>query len=154
MTDQTQPTTSDRIAELEAALTAAKEVQRRERKELLDSVTPRMTYTIEPTETKSFIDRIYDPAVKVYRLTGTCTNIAECEAAGHIISTGGMNYLFNTATNRLIMSFGGGHVYIGHGYDADENTEWAYNRIGEFLVRHPEGGDITPIVEETNRHRK
>src|SRR5262245_23848950 len=98
-------TTNDRIEELEAQLKAAKEVQRRERDELRRSVTPRMVYTIEPA-TKVY-DRIYDPAVVMYRLEGTCTNVAECEAAGHVISTGGMNYLYNTATSRLVMAVGG-----------------------------------------------
>lgn len=58
---------------------------------------------------------ILDPRVQVWRLEKRVLNHDECVAAGcrsDSLNIGGMNYLFNQATGRIVCSTGGGFTYV------------------------------------------
>lgn len=139
------------IEEIEEELRLARRAQADETKRRREAVKPRYEYVIAPTTGYSH-DRCYDPAVVLYRVESICLNMAECVAAGHSeqnLRQGGMTYYFNTATGRIITSTGGGHLHIESFDDVEESTK-CIAEVSEFLVAHPEGGEITDIVERFN----
>lgn len=137
-----------------------KELERKEesaRERRRNAVKPDRRFTIARAKREGdYFDRILDPAVIMYRIEGIVVNKEAAEAAGwgdRDTSTGGMNYLFNTATGRIIMASGGGNIYISDGswYGKNRAQEAAdgkrvYAELEAFLKEHPEGGDITDII--------
>lgn len=139
---------TDRIAELEAELKATKELARMEADAIRESVTPEYRYTVGPIDDK--FDRIYDESVVQYRIEGVCTNQEAVDAVGGKSFTGGMTYLFNFASGRVIGAFGGGTVFIGSrgGFQRGSDEEVAtFDKLSSFIVTNPDGGDITEIIE-------
>lgn len=136
------------IEEIEEELRLAKQAQRDEAERRREAVKPRYEYVIASATTKSY-DRVYDPAVVLYRVESICLNMGECVDAGHNedgLRQGGMTYYFNTATGRIITCTGGGYLHI-EDFDDREASARCVAEVSEFLVAHPEGGEITDIVE-------
>lgn len=136
------------IAELEAQIRDLREADKAAAAELRDSVKPVWRYSIT-LETSGF-DKIFDPAVLKFRLSGECVNKAECEAVGQRIEEGGYSYLYNTATKSVIGGFGGGRLYLsdhkGFSRSATDFLGQGIRDLSAFLASHPEGGDCTHVV--------
>ena len=139
---------TDRIAELEAELKATRELARMEAEALRESVVPEYRYTVAPIDDK--FDRIYDESVVQYRIEGICTNQEAVDAVGGKSFTGGMTYLFNKASGKIIGAFGGGSTFIsGRGFTRHtEEVDVTIAKISAFIVLYPAGGDITLLIEE------
>ena len=137
-----------KIERLKEELREAEARERAEAKARRDAVPILMAYRLEP-DSRPQLDEIYDPAVRRYYLSGHVVNREEAEAAGHDVSRkeGGMMYLFNTLSGRLVMRCGGGHVYVGTLYGEDPYLDETLEELNEFLRTHPEGGDVTGIVQ-------
>ena len=95
---------------------------------------------------------MYDPTCVLYELAAEVMNADEAKAAGHYehdLRGGGMTYVFNTCTNRIVCGTGGGTIWVGGGFAGqnDDSAAWAMMLISDFIIAHPEGGDITAIVE-------
>jgi hypothetical protein len=142
------------IEEIEKELEEARAIQEAERQLKRDAVKPIWEYTVTPSARQDLTwDPIYDKTIRAYDLVGRVTNEDECKAAGHpdfALRGGGMRYLFNTGTGRLIGPTGGGTIYLstgwGMGKRSDKDLEVAVTAISQFLVDHPKGGDITEII--------
>ena len=137
--------------ELEAALNRIKDQEAAERLKALEATPPIWQFVIEPDDDK--FDQVYDDSVIKYRIEGIVINKEEAEAAGHDIRTGGMTYLYNTLSKKLIMSIGGGHVWISRRNwyketEVDEAGVVAWEAVERFIDEHPEGGDITDIISK------
>jgi len=129
----------DRLArqlkEVNDEIAAAKQAVR-------DSVKPDVRYTIQPGESHRW-DRVWDDAVVPYHIGAKVLNREALEEVGaQVPQEGGMRYLFNTATGKLIGYTGGGNIYLG-------DNQRAFDQVSAFLQASPEGGDITDIVEST-----
>ncbi len=100
-----------RLQELQKELLKQAECERAARK----AACPRiMKFTIARAKVDSFT-RLYDDSCYWLRLTGEVTNKVECKAAGWADSelySGGLNYLFNDLSKKIVMSHGGGTYYI------------------------------------------
>jgi hypothetical protein len=138
------------LREAEAAAKAAAEAKRK-------AVTPVWEYTIRPSEralTQAFGEPYWDDTIVAYYLNGRVVNEEECKAAGWsdtMISTGGMDYLFNTGTGKLIGGTGGGRVYLSAPWGKNQKAAKAalaeaVREINAFLTAFPQGGDITDII--------
>lgn len=137
------------IAELEELLRVKRQEEADALKVKRDSVKPVYRITIDLATGHSF-HKIMDDSVKVYRISGEVTNKAEVDAVGGDSRGGGMDYLFNTLSGKLIMSTGGGTIWVG-GFDNDGHE--AFQQINEFLCDHPDGGNITDIVNADRQAR-
>lgn len=111
------------------------------KEEAKKSIKPVVTYSISPYTSTLRSDTIYDPEVVRYEVKAKCHNLDALAEVGVNWQGGGMVYLFNRATNRLIMGHGGGYIYLKKSPEM-----WA--EVSAFIVAHPEGGDITEIVEK------
>lgn len=138
---------NDRITELENELKAVRELARMESEALRESVVPEYVYTVAPIDDK--FDRIYDESVVQYRIEGVCTNKEACEAVGRQTHTGGMTYLFNRASGKIIGAFGGGTVFIsGRGFARHtDEVDATMLKLSAWIDANPAGGDITKIIE-------
>jgi hypothetical protein len=138
-------------AELQAALRDIEAAEEAERARVRAATPIIMKFTITPTTARGWTE-VYDDTCKLYDLEGTVTNAAEAKAAGragHELTSGGITYAFNTGTGLLVCAIGGGTIWIGAGMDEQkrESARATMAHISKFLVEHPEGGDITDIVE-------
>lgn len=142
-----------RIEELEAKLAQLRQEEADRARALRESVTPRYTYMLVP-HSESW-DKIADPSCRWYRLEGVIINTPELNAVGAAIpAAGGMNYLFNTLSGRFVISGGGGTVYLNlNGRFGPPDTE-AFQELEAFVAEHPEGGDVTEIVERGRARRE
>lgn len=130
--------------------------QQREEQETLKAETPIIwRYRIRPDARVPFGDELWDDSLRFYRLEGWVQNRKEAEAAGHDISEGGMSYLYNTYTEKLVMAYGGGRVFIGARWGTPDNgsTERVVKELSAFLSEYPEGGDITGIIARHHEER-
>jgi hypothetical protein len=145
-----------RIARLEAQLRdlrAEKEAATAAQRDLTPII---WQYTIRPVdESERRYDEVYDDTCALYKIEGRVLNEDEARAAGHpdhAMRGGGMTYLFNKSTGKIVMATGGGTIYVARSWSSkaagDESHIVAFNKINAFLADHPEGGDITEIVEE------
>jgi len=151
--------------ELEAELKALRQRKADERKARLEATPIKMLYTFAPSTKQPSFEEVYDNSIKFYRLEGIITNRKEAEEAGHNLEhagQGGMTYLYNTVSGRIIMNIGGGQVHLG-------GARWAYGKedtgavqasmlraiaeLEEFIAVHPDGGDVTDIVVRHKRVR-
>lgn len=142
------------IEELEQLLKEAKAAEAAEARAKLDAVPPIWRFYVEPS-TRAY-EKLYDENCVWYRVYATCTNLEEAREAGHglaIEASGkGMDYVFNKLSGKIVLSSGGGHVWLGFGSSEPAHL-WAIEQVSEFIVRYPEGGDITAIVEQYRRAR-
>jgi hypothetical protein len=141
------------VEEIKAELAEAQAVADAEKKALRDAVKPIWQYTITPEKSRDSFDRIWDETIVAYKLSGEVINKDEYLAAGNSelsIHSGGMRYLFNTGTGKLIGATGGGTIFIsgGFGRKNDEAEAMVVHRINMFLGENPQGGDISQIVTE------
>lgn len=148
--------TNPTIEELEAQLKAARRAEADKAKAEMEAHRPVYRFTVEPASSAYHEERIYDPSIKLYSISGTCINADEVREAGypdHVLRGGGMVYYYNTASNCIIGGVGGGTIYIGAGWNAEDRDSdiEAMAKVSAFIAEHPEGGDITDIV---NEHRE
>lgn len=141
------PTTTRTVEEIEEELRAAKARDAADKKALAKATPILMRYEIG-VSARHLFDRIYDNQVCLYTIRGICVNLDTATAAGHNVRTGAMDYLFNKATGKIIMSYGGGYVYVDGGFGNRNNpiSVATFDEINAFLAVNPEGGDITKIV--------
>lgn len=135
---------SKTIAELEAELTAARRAEEIAREARRKATKRQWKYTVAPI-TDSW-HRIYDDQVTLYRVIGEVVNRDECAAVGYSDQAlgGSMSYLYNSATQCVICSVGGGSIFIPEGNAA------TFRALGKFLASNPTGGDVTKIISKTS----
>ena len=145
------------VEQLRAELKRAEEAEKQKQEERAKACPPIWRFTITPDNSK--FDRIYDDTCRLYRLSGVITNKEETEAAGNHIfsgSEGGMSYVFNSLSGKIVMGVGGGRIFVsGRTWnpnpDEDNSAVETFEKISAFIRENPEGGDITDIV---NEHRE
>lgn len=144
---------TDQIKALEAQLKAARELEKAEHDARRRSVRPTYRFTFTPVE-DAFYGVRDGSGVTIYRLNCTCDNAEECKQVGRDPFTGGMDYYVNTSLqpHRIVCSTGGGNIYIETGRWArkPENRAKAERQISgleQFITEHPEGGDVTTIID-------
>lgn len=143
--------------ELQAQLRALEAIEEAERKARIKAAPIVMKFTITPTTDRWH--EVYDDSCLLYELEGKVANREQAKEAGHNdidLRDGAMTYLFNKATGKIVTAIGGGTIWISSGWQIKnpESAQWAMARIGHYLVNHPEGGDITDIVETHRRNVK
>lgn len=117
------------------------------------SVEQIWVFAINPDEGQRRYDKMWDDSVIFYRITGHLVNRPECEAVGQNLDRcgdgQGMSYFYNTLSKKIVCSVGGGQVWVGMGWNEDERESEliAINEINAFILEHPDGGDITEIIE-------
>ena len=145
--------TAKTTAELRAELRAAELREAAERQARTKETPVIRRFTISPTERKGrFHDELFDPACRFYDLDCEVTNRAEAIEAGHPehdLRGGGMTYVFNTLSGSIVCGTGGGTIWVSAGWDAKnaESAQLCMGAISAFIVAHPEGGDITDLVD-------
>ena len=149
---------SEKTDRLWAELKAAEAEEAAERKAQREAVKISYRYDILPAMHNRW-DRIYDSTCTLYKLARTTVNADEAKAAGHPeydLRDGYAIYLYNKANHRIVCSVGGGTMYISSrlGSPDDAADIIAFSEIGMFLADHPEGGDITGIVERYRALRR
>ena len=141
------------IARLEQELRDAKKRASDEMAARKAEVEKVYRYTLS-IDTKPY-DVMLDDTVLKYRLEGEIVNLDQCIEAGYSeseLKVGGHTYLFNTLSSRFICGIGGGYVYLG--FDRDEGTRERFERLAEWVVDNPEGGDVTDLVNELRKGMK
>jgi hypothetical protein len=140
---------SKTVAELRAELRAAEQAESEAKRVAAQAVKAKLVFTIRRND--SSFDKILDESCVLYRITGITQNKDELAAVGREARDGGMNYLFNIATGRLVCSMGGGNVYVKTGQWSSDKPDWPTIRALEaFIVANPDGGDVTHIVPHGN----
>lgn len=144
---------NERIAQLETQIAAIRNEKDAEVQRTREAVKPEWRITVTPKMDAYY--KIHDESVVLYEIRGECTNREACIEAGHPkseLDDGGLTYLFNKLSGRIIMDTGGGRVYFsdwGHfGVDVEvvkRAHKEAITEISDFIVRNPDGGDITEI---------
>lgn len=134
------------VEQLRAELRKAEQAEEAAAKTRREATPPVWQFTLSPTTQ----ERVYDDTVVAYTLRGEVINRDECLTAGRAeyeLRGGAMVYLFNTGTGKLIAPVGGGTIYISSFYPRNREAEAkVIDQISDFLVAHPEGGDITEVV--------
>lgn len=153
-------TPEDRIARLQAELAKANSEADAQRKAIKEATPPVWEFTIIPKDnTNDNWDRIFDPTIVAYILTGRVVNEEEVKEIGYSdfeIRGGGMQYLYNTVTKKLVSATGGGTIYLSEGWAKKRKgyLDKAIDQINAFLSANPKGGDITSIINELRRKNK
>ncbi len=130
------------IAALEAALKAAQMAESDDRRTRLKAFKKQWRFTMTPVN--DTWEKIHDDTIKQYRLTGKLLNADEYKAiGGDDRSGGGMNYLYNTVTRKVIKQDGGGNIYVDCKRD---NAAEIYAALGAAIHASPESADVTAIV--------
>ncbi len=125
-----------------------------------DATKRKWRFTFTPRKEPRGYDKLWDPAVMWLDLMGEVLNFEECIAAGHreedVKGYKGMAYLYNTATNKIIMPSGGGHIFVSldpwHFVDKTKKEEAladaqrVVSELDTFIKTHPEGGDVTDVI--------
>lgn len=153
-----------RIAALRAELAAAELAEREAAKAKRAAFKLDWQYHIRPVarDRHSSFDKMYDSTCERYKIDRTLLNQEAAKAAGipdHEMRAGGMEYIYNKLTCRIICSTGGGTIYINEDHYRPTNTspdgadERAMLAIGAFLISNPRGGDITEIVQAFEAER-
>lgn len=137
------------LAELEERARVLRTEVDAEKRAKAAAVKPDYMFTVQPIKNDNWTP-VYDDTCCLYFIEGWVRNKAELEAAGNRVPiTGGMKFYFNKATGKLIGSVGGGTTYIGSGHP--EIAQACYGEVSAFIVTHPDGGEITQIM---NKYRK
>jgi hypothetical protein len=136
------------VEQIRAELREAEAREAAEREAERERVPVIWQYTLSPLEPDPNWNPRFDPTCSLSRRDGAVTNRAEAEAAGHStyrMDGGGMVYVFNNGTGRFVTSTGGGRIYT--------SDPLAFEALSQYLLDHPEGGDVTPIIEEARARR-
>lgn len=146
-------TYEEEIAKHEEAIAALVKARDEEMKAKRDAVKPRYTFTL--TKCTDPYRKSGDPTCVWYRLTGTVDNAAELNDVGIRPFVGGMDYLFNTVSERFIIDGGSGSIFLRFigDYRGEKDTE-AFDELAAYLAENPEGGVVTEIVEHYRSKRK
>jgi hypothetical protein len=132
-----------KLDELRKQLADAERAEKEERERLAKSVKPIRQIMIRPTRDAQTYDRVFSPSYKVFRLWCETTNKHELKAVGALEPhDGGMNYAVNIVTWTIVCAMGGGSIYFRDSETAE--------RIGQFLQKNPDGGDITSLMPENS----
>lgn len=140
------------VEELRRQLREAEALEVQEREARRKATPVRCQYLIAPASRRNTFDKLYDETCHTYTIERVILNKAEAEAAGHQdweLRAGGMNYLFNSGTGKIVCALGGGTSYISERWNGENDGAdvEAMEAIGQFLDANPNGGDITKIVE-------
>lgn len=141
----------DKIIQLEQEL-ARLYKQKTKNQETLKFQTPRKwKFEFFPRELSSFHFLRPNTGVTPYYLRGTISNLEECRMAGWSNSdlmAGGILYIFNTFSKKIMGHIGGGNLYITEKsyFNKEANPEKTFTQLEDFLLLHPEGGDVTDII--------
>lgn len=135
--------TTRTIEEIKAELRDAEAAERAAAAERKASVKPVFKFTFTPYPDGGRWDKIYDQSCLFVRLNGELVNADEMLAAGHSQNDldrqgGGMTYLFNRLSGMIVMSTGGGRLWLTH-------TE-SFAALSVWLINSPDGGDCTELV--------
>lgn len=133
------------IAEIEAELKAARKAEDAARAEKAKEIVPKYIFTITPSETNNSYQRVYDKSCLVYTIAGEVTNPEELRAIGRTPFQGSMRYVFNTLSGMFVMSVGGGSSFV--------SDPGAFEELSEYVLRHPNGGDVTDIISAYRGNR-
>jgi hypothetical protein len=142
------------IEEIRAELRAAEQELEAEKRAAREAVKPAYRFTLLPVTDRE--NKVYDDTCRVYRLEGVVLNEDALKAVGaYHPGNGAMRYLFNTGTGKLVTALGGGTIYVSRRWgNADDGSDViAMAELSAFLVEHPEGGDVTEIVEAHRQRR-
>jgi len=140
------------IEELRRQLREAEALEAQKREARRKATPVRYQYFIALASRRNSFDKLYDDTIVQYHIERVILNRTEAEAAGHQdweLRAGGINYLFNKGTGKIICALGGGTSYISTRWNGEQDGAdvEAFEAISQFLDEHPNGGDITPIVE-------
>lgn len=141
------------IEEIRAELREAEALDAEARKAKRESTPVVRRFTIKPHEPRHFVEEMYDSDCLLYMIKAEVVNLEEAKTAGHPehdLRAGGMVYVYNTMTGKIVCGVGGGTIWISQSLNGENKRSafMAMGKIGEFLGEHPEGGDITDIVNE------
>jgi len=147
------------VEELRRQLREAEALEAQAREERRRQTPVRYQYFIALASRRNSFDRLYDDTIVQYHIERVILNKAEAEAAGHQdweLRADGINYLFNKGTGKIICTLGGGTSYISERWNGENDGAdvEAFEAISQFLDEHPNGGDITPIVETFQASRR
>jgi len=147
------------VAQLKAELREAEQAEAAAKKQRLLDTPVQYRYQISPTSARGHFEKLYDDTCVRYQISRTVLNMDEAKAVGHHdwdLAQGGMTYIYNKVTCRIIGSQGGGNAYISDTWNgpSDGADDIAFQEIGYFLEANPAGGDITYIVENYQEARK
>lgn len=109
-------------------------------------------FTISKIDNNKWRREIFDTSCLFYEIKAEVTNRDEAKAAGHPdheFQCGGMVYVFNILSGRIVCDTGGGTIWISSGWCGEHynSAHRAMVAISKFIVDHPDGGDITDIVQ-------
>ena len=141
------------IEDIEAELREARASRDAARKAIREATPVVRRFIILSHNPRRFSEEMYDDNCRLYELRAEIMNAEEAKAAGHSeheFRAGGITYIFNMLSGRIVCSTGGGTIWVGSGLNepSRESARRAMDKISEFLVEHPAGGDITDIVNE------
>ena len=148
-------------AELRAELKEAEKREAASREAERKLVPIVMQFAIKPRK-RTGATKLYATGYKLYVLEGICTNKEQAKAAGHPdyrTNGGSHDIVYNSNDGEIVCYVGGGTLWIyedyfdriSRGVDAaadDYADDVAMSLISKFLQEHPEGGDVTSIVEK------
>jgi hypothetical protein len=140
------------IADLRSRLKDAEKRRQQEMDEKKKSVKPIYRFTLTPSKIKPYHE-ILDDSIVLFRLEGIVENAEEMREVGADPFQGGMDYYFNTLSGKIVTSTGGGNVWIStdsvfsRQEGEREHARLTFNLLSRFLVKNPEGGDVTEIVQ-------
>lgn len=140
------------IAELRSLLAQKEEEEYDAKKARRESVKPVYKFVMELVPDDGW-DRVMDDSVKTFSLNGYVLNKAELEEVGAEVVEGGIRYLYNTLSGRIVMRLGGGRIWVGDFGRSDVGAAETYEKIEEFIKANPDGGDITEIVLADRKSR-
>lgn len=136
------------ITELESKLKSAYAAKTLAEAARAKSVDPIYRFTLSPVEDK--FEKIYDDSCRLYLLAGKVLNKDELQAVGKVPFEGGMNYLYNSLSNKFVVAVGGGSTFFGSSHLGTDTVKSVLSELGEFIKDSPQGGDVTSIM---NRYR-
>ena len=137
--------TTRTVEEIRAELAAAKSVAAAALVARQNAVHPIWKFTFRPVDSR--YDKIHDETIGIYRLEGKLMNTDHYNEVGkRIPDGGGMNYLYNVGTERLIMRLGGGRLWLSAGDGSFGDNVEALVELAGYIARKPSGGDVTDIV--------
>jgi len=148
-----------RIVEMEAEIKRLKDEDAAAAKVLRESVKPewKFTFTPAPPQEANWDSVRPQSGVRCYVLHGEILNHEAIKAVGgwkDRSGEGSYTYMVNFATPypTIVAGVGGGVIYISGGAWGREpiKAEPAFMALERFLFDHPEGGDVTEII---NAHR-
>ena len=126
------------VAELEAELREARAREAEAKRAARDAVQPVYQFTLTPEEPHQTWQPIFDDTCTLWKLSGKVLNADELKSVGKSPFEGAMKYVHNGATGLFVTSVGGGSIFL--------KSRAGWLALSDFLVSHPEGGDVTEIV--------